>query len=238
MAKPLHRLTKKTCDFQWSDQCAEAFRKLKQRLSQAPILAFPDFTKTFVLDTDASNDGLGAVLSQENDGRETVVVYASRVLSKAERRYCVTRRELLAVVTFLQHFRPYLLGRHFVVRTDHWSLNWLCNFKNPENQLARWLERMQEYDFDIVHRPSRKHGNADALSRVPCKQCGRESHAESEESNAAIATVRPPQEVIPGLSQRDLREAQLADPNLGEILKAEEAGKDTPRGHHKGKPWR
>ena len=161
---------------------------------------------------------------------ETVVVYASRVLSKAERRYCVTRRELLAVVTFLQHFRPYLLGRHFVVWTDHGSLNWLCNFKTPENQLARWLERMQEYDFDIVHRPGWKHSNADALSHVPCKQCGRESHAESEESKAAIAIVRPPQEVILGLSQRDLREAQLADPNLGEILKAKEAGKDTP-------PW-
>ena len=87
MAKPLHWLTEKICDFQWSDQCAEAFRKLKQRLSQALILAFPDFTKTFVLDTDTSNDGIGAVLSQENDGRETVVVYASRVLSKAERRY-------------------------------------------------------------------------------------------------------------------------------------------------------
>ena len=182
MAKPLHRLTEKTCEFQWSDQCAEAFRKLKQRLSQAPILAFPDFTKTFVLDTDASNDGIGAVLSQENDGRETVVAYASRVLSKAERSYCVTRRELLAVVTFLQHFRPYLLGRHFVVRTDHGSLTWLRNFKNPENQLARWLERMQEYDFDIVHRPGRKHGNADALSRVPCKQCGRQNRRETSSS--------------------------------------------------------
>ena len=97
------------------------------------------------------------------------------MLSKAERSYCVTRRELLAVVTFLQHFRPYLPGRYFIVRTDHGSLTWLRNFKNPENQLARWLERMQEYDFDIVYRPGRKHGNADALSRVPCKQRGGES---------------------------------------------------------------
>ena len=76
MAKPLHRLTEKTYELHWSDQCGEAFRKLKQMLSQAPILALPDFTKTFVLDTDAINDGIGAVLSQENDGRETVVVYA------------------------------------------------------------------------------------------------------------------------------------------------------------------
>jgi len=84
MAKPLHWLTEKASEFQWSDQCAEAFRKLKQRLPQAPILAFPDFTKTFVLDTDASNDGIGAVLSKKNDGRETVVAHASRVLSKAK----------------------------------------------------------------------------------------------------------------------------------------------------------
>ena len=221
-------MTEKTCEFRWSDQCEEAFRKLKRSLSQAPILAFPDFTKTFVLDTDASNDGIGAVLSQEDNGRERVIAYASRVLSKAERRYCVTRRELLAVVKFLQHFRPYLLGRHFIVRTDHGSLTWLRNFKNPENQLARWLEQLQEYDFDIVHRPGHKHGNADALSRVPCKQCGRESHAELEESYPVIAAVQPPQELIAGLSQQELREAQLADPNLTEILKAKEAGTDAP----------
>ena len=147
-----------------------------------------------------------AISSVQPDGISSTVLMepmdCSRVLSKAEWRDCVTRRERLAVVTFLQHFHLYLLGHHFVVRTDHGSLTWLRNFRNPENQLARLLERMQEYDFDIVHRPGRKHGNADALSRVPCKQCGRESYAESEESNAAIATVRTPQEVIPGLSQQ------------------------------------
>ena len=114
-AKPLHQLTEKTCEFQWSDQCAEASWKLLQ----APILAFPDFTKTFFLNTDVSTDKIGAFLSQEDDSRETVVAYTSRVLSKAKRRYFVTRRELLAVVTFLQHIRPYLLRRHFIVRTDH-----------------------------------------------------------------------------------------------------------------------
>ena len=122
-----------------------------------------------MLDTDASNEGIGAVLSQVEDGKETVIAYASRVLSKAERAYCVTRRELLAVVAFIQHFRAYLLGRHFVIRTDHGSLTWLRSFRNPEGQLARWLEQLQEYDFDIVHRPGCKHLNADALSRIPCR---------------------------------------------------------------------
>ena len=79
------------------------------------------------------------------------MAYASRTLTKSEQWYCTTRKELLAVVTFLQHFRPYLLGQHFVLRTDHSSLTWLRNFKEPEGQLARCLEQLEEYTFDIVH---------------------------------------------------------------------------------------
>ena len=129
------------------------------------VLVFPDFTKPFLLDTDASNTGIGGVLSQlDEEGKEHVIAFASRILSKSERRYCVTRRELLAVVVFTEQFRPYLLGREFTLRTDHGSLSWLQSFKEPEGQLARWLEKLQEYHFNIVHRPGRKHANADALS--------------------------------------------------------------------------
>lgn len=136
------------------------------------MLAYPDFTKPF---TDASDTGIGAVLSQAGiDGKERVVAYASRMLSKPERRYCVTRRELLAVVTFIHQFRHFLMGHHFTLRTDHGSLTWLQRFKEPEGQMARWLERLQEFEFTILHRPGRKHGNADALSRIPCCQCGRD----------------------------------------------------------------
>ena len=143
------------------------------------------------MDTDASNVGIGAVLSQvQDDGKERVIAYGSRVLSKAERRYCVTRRELLAVVYFLQHFRPYLLGRHFTMRTDHGSLSWLKNFREPEGQLARWLEKLQEFDFTIVHCPGQRHGNADALSRIPCTQCGREQHGSGgQEESAQVSTI-------------------------------------------------
>ena len=166
IAKPLHRLTEKTTHFMWTSDCQTAFDELKDHLTSAPVLSFPNFDNNFILDTDASNTGIGGVLSQlQDDGTERVIAYASRVLTRPERRYCVTRRELLSVVTFTHHFRPYLLGGKFTIRTDHGSLIWLSNFKEPEGQLARWIEQLQEYNFAIIHRPGRKHGNADALSR-------------------------------------------------------------------------
>ena len=150
-----------------------AFGFLKQRLVNAPILAYPTADGEFILDTDASNVGIGAVLSQVQDGTERVVAYGSRALSKPERNYCVTRRELLAIVHFTHYYRHYLYGSKFLVRTDHGSLRWLYNFREPEGQVARWIERLGCFDFSIEHRPGLKHGNADALSRHPCTQCGR-----------------------------------------------------------------
>ena len=221
IAKPLHRLTERTAEFRWTAQCQDAFEELRRRLISAPVLAFPDFSRKFVLDTDASDSGIGAVLAQEqSDGTERVVAYASRVLSKSERRYCVTRRELLAVVTFVDHFRPYLLGRHFTVRTDHGALTWLQNFKDPEGQLARWLERLQEYDFNVIHRRGRTHSNADALSRLPCTQCGRESHdAEDSRETGQVAAVEVVQSLL-RRSTRELQQLQEEDPVLSQLLKA------------------
>eukprot|EP00731_Ephydatia_muelleri_P015802 Em0009g226a len=133
------------------------------------LLPYPNYSKRFFLDTDASNYGIGAVLSRiSNDGSECVIAYASRSLSRQEQRYCVTRRELLAIVEFVQHFRQYLLGRQFTLRTDHGSLVWVRHFKEPEGQLARWLERLEEYDFTVIHRRGSQHSNADALSPGPC----------------------------------------------------------------------
>ena len=229
IAKPLHRLTEKTARFEWTPECHEAFQALRQGLCSAPILAFPNFTKPFVLDTDASNTGIGGVLSQLDEaGNERVVAYASRTLSKAERRYCVTRRELLAVVAFTQHFRPYLLGKHFVLRTDHGSLTWLQSFKEPEGQLARWLEKLQEYQFTIVHRQGKKHANADALSRLPCTQCGRESHQTMEPTmnvsclSSALSSSVAAESNTDRDTARDLQKAQLSDPSTAFVLRAKE----------------
>ena len=154
--------------FNWTGECQEAFLKLKGCLTSTPVLAYPTDDGMYTLDTDASQEGLGAVLSQTQEGVERVIAYYSRAMSRPERNYCVTRKELLAMLSAVSHFHPYLYGRKFLVRTDHSSLQWLLRFKEPEGQIARWLEKLQQYDFSVAHRAGKAHGNADALSRRPC----------------------------------------------------------------------
>ena len=172
IAKPLHKLTEKGEQFSWSEVCENAFQELKLALTNAPILSYPISEGMFILDTDASAVGIGSVLQQEQQEEEKVISYYSKCLSKEERRYCVTRRELLAVICSVKHYHQYLFGRHFVIRSDHGALRWLTNFKQPEGQVARWLETLSIYDFEIKHRAGRVHSNADALSRRPCSLDG------------------------------------------------------------------
>lgn len=157
----------------WTAEHEEIFQKLKWCLTHAPVLAFPTSTGRFILDTDASHDAIGAVLSQEQDGEERVIAYASHKFSKCERAYCITRKELLAVYKYVRHFKHYLYGRRFVIRTDHQSLTWMMNWRKPSSsQYCSWIAELEAYDFEICHRPGRLHGNADALSRIPqCEQC-------------------------------------------------------------------
>ena len=127
----------------------------------------------FILDTDASNSAIGAVLSQIQNGKEVVLAYGSRSLSNSERNYCVTRKELLSVYFFVKKFKHYLYGRLFKIRTDHKPLTWLLNNANPKtSQYCRWKIELESFDFECEHRPGKSHQNADALSRHPlCKQC-------------------------------------------------------------------
>jgi transposase InsO family protein len=171
IAKPLSVLTSKGVAFEWQNVHQEAFDKLKTAMLTAPVLAYPDPAAPYYLDTDASGDGLGAVLSQKIDGTERAIAYWSKTLSPAERNYCVTRRELLAVIEACKHFRSYLYGRQFTLRTDHASLLWLQNRKEPHHQVARWLEILAEFNYKLEHRQGKKHGNADGLSRMQCSDC-------------------------------------------------------------------
>ena len=159
---PLHYLTEKTATFVWTEECQKGFQRLKDLLSQAPVLCYPSLTKDFELQTDAIAIGLGAVLEQ--DGH--VVAYASRSLTHAERQYSVIERECLAVLYAVKQFRHYLLGRAFVLHTDHQPLQWLSAQK-MEGRLCRLALALQEFDFTIKYRRGSSNANADALSRVP-----------------------------------------------------------------------
>ena len=135
--------------------------------THAPILTFPTETSQYILDTDASSFGLGVVLSQIQYDVERVVTYCSCALRPSQRRYCTTKREMLTAVAMYVQFWSYLRGAKFTLRTDHWSLVWLHRFKDMEGMMTRWLHALQQFQFSIVHRLGKDHGNADGLSRVP-----------------------------------------------------------------------
>ena len=164
MAGPLYQVTGKR-PFVWQAEQEAAFGQVKTALLSAPLLALPTKQDPFILDTDPSETAIGAELIQVQGGVERVIAYGSLSLTPEQRRYCVTRRELLAIVKFTRQYRHYLLGRRFTVRTDHNSLTWLLHFKEPQGQLARWLEKLSQYQMTLQFRKGRQHANADALSR-------------------------------------------------------------------------
>ena len=155
-ASPLTKLTRKRARFEWNEEHETAFQDLKECLVNCPVLAIPNNKDMFVLDCDASLHGLGGVLSQIQNGNEKVIAYASRTLNSAQQQYCTTKRELLAVVTLMKHFKHYLLGQKFIIRTDHAPLIWLRNFKEPEGLIARWISIIETYNYTIQYRPGRQ----------------------------------------------------------------------------------
>ncbi|UYV64119.1 hypothetical protein LAZ67_2006616, partial [Cordylochernes scorpioides] len=167
IADPLTNLIKKSVSFTWTERQEEAFQTLKTALLSPPILGHFNPNAPTYVHTDASNIGIGATLVQDIGGEEKVISYLSRTLSKAEQNYSNTEKECLAVVWSMSKLRPYLYGRHFKIVTDHHALCWLKNLKDPTGRLARWALKIQEYDFDIIHKSGKKHLDADGFSRGP-----------------------------------------------------------------------
>lgn len=145
IANPLNNLMKKDVSFTWTSECQKAFDALKTALITAPVLIFPDYNKPFILQTDASKQGLGVVLAQEKDGRIHPCAYAARSLLPAERNYSVTRLEFAAVMYAIDKFSCYLRFHPFVIETDHIALKYIWSMKSPQGQTARWLEKLADY---------------------------------------------------------------------------------------------
>ena len=198
IASPLTDLTHKGTHFAWTPECNEAFDNLKTSLTHPPLLAYPDFNLEFHLSTDASLQGIGAILSQCQGGRDRVVSYFSQKLTETQRKWSTFDRELWAVVAAIRHFRHYLRGQQFTIYTDHQPLS---NFKkisiqdDATGRRARWIAELGSYSFVILHRRGKHNGDADALSRLPnlpVTSVITRSQSRQEKTQCEQSTVSPP----------------------------------------------
>ena len=216
VAKPLHTLTRKDTSYEWTAPCQEAFERLKQLLTEAPLLRFPDFSRSFRLETDASTLGLGAILAQEL-GDKTVrpISYASRTLLPHEKNYSASELEALGVVWAVQRFRHYSFGHHCDVYTDHQALMSLLNTPHPSGKLARWGLALQEMDLTIHYRPGKTNTNADVLSREP---------VDSNEADVTLVAALHTEDTCPGDNVDSMAKDQRDDPTLTAMMDYLESG--------------
>eukprot|EP00794_Sanderia_malayensis_P002386 gene2386-biopygen1273 len=185
-----------------------------------PVLAYPNFDLPFLLQTDASDVGLGAVLAQlDADGQERVIAYASYTLSQREHNYTAMEKEALAVVFAAKHFRFYLLGHKFSVITDNSALRWLHSVE-PKGQIARWIMDLQEFQFEVKHRPGRSKQNADAISHL--------NHSTQQIQNPSLHPTDAITGSISLLPATDLLTAQRNDPSIRTVVELKEQGFPKP----------
>lgn len=170
IAAPLNELSKKYATFKWTEDCDKSFQYLKNALSTPPILTYPDFNKEFILTTDASDLGCGAKLAQVKDGIEMPIAFASKAFKNADLKRPPIEKEMLAIYFGITHFRPYLYGKKFLVKTDHKPLVHLCTMKNPTSKVLRMRFELFDYDFDVQYVPGPENVEADALSRINFKE--------------------------------------------------------------------
>ena len=231
IAGPLLHLMSKKNKFEWTSAQQQAFETLKTKLTEAPVLAYPVDDARYILDTDASNSTMGAVLSQlqaDDEGNlvERVIAYASKKFNDAEKFYCARRRELLAIVRHVKYFDAYLRGQNFIIRTDHASLRYIKTIKELPAQFHRWVMTMEEYTYEIQVRKGNLHANADAMSRLPCgKTCICEGVADLEqtrglqdsaEEHAVINALK----FLPRYTPEEMADAQASDPDLKLLYQA------------------
>lgn len=162
----LTRLTRKNVPFIWDENCEKSFNYFKNSLINPKVLKYPDYDKQFCITTDASKIACGAILTQEYNGIHMPVRYASRTFTKGESNKSVIEQELLAIHWALDHFKPYIYGRKFLVRSDHRPLVYLFGMKNPSSKLTRLRLDLEEYDFQVEYIKGSENVGADALSRI------------------------------------------------------------------------
>ena len=212
VAGPLHMLAQADVPFVWTEACEGAFVHLKELLT-FPVLAYPDFSKPFVLHTDASVKGLGAVLEQiQDDGSHHPVVFASHTLSKHEVKYGITELETLAVIWALRHCCAHLYGHKY---TDHDLVKSLLKAKHSSGKLAQWCEMVAEFELEVKYCPGQKNAaNADALSHSPLETPTTEGEKTESQSTQVATISSDKQSDVP----QDIGKLQSQDPELSPII--------------------
>ena len=183
---PLTGMGKK---WSWTADHQCAWEKLRDLVISPPILAFPDYNKEFVVQTDASDVALVAMLFQEVDKHRKVIEYGSKVLTQAEVKYSTTEKEAYAVVWAVEKWEIYLEGRHFIVLTDHSALQWLFKKAPLKGRLARWCLHLQVFDFEVQHVSVCNNGAADFLSRLQISEPSSEEEEVEEEPTFSVALL-------------------------------------------------
>ena len=177
----LTQLTRSKVQWHWGTEEKTAFEKIKELLCTTPVLAYPDFSRPFIIHTDACGYGVGGILSQMPtsscepasdeksimDSREHPIAYTSKHLNDLQIKWCTTEKEAFAIYHTVKTFFPYLYGTTFTIVTDHASLKYLMGKRETTGRLARWSLYLQQFDMEIHYRPGKLHQNADALSRSP-----------------------------------------------------------------------
>ena len=201
------------------EEAVRAFNETKEALCTAPVLAYPDFTLPFILDTDFSQDpgAIGAVLSQVQNGKEKVIAYGARRLQERERNYPSTKGEMLAVIFFIKKYRYFLLNSEFLLRTDNKALTWIKTMENPSGLCLRWLEILSNFQFKVQHRAGKGHQNADSLSRAP--HAPKPSKEEEDILQADEKVVSSLAMSISNEAQKKLALEQANDKNLQMAIK-------------------
>ena len=166
IARPLCRLLEKDAKFKFDESCQRSFEEIISRLVEAPIIAKPDWNKEFEIMCDASDYAIGAVLGQRTDEMFKAIYYASKTFNEAQENYSTTEKEMLAIVFACENFRPYILGSHVIIHTDHAAIKYLMAKKEAKSRLIRWVLLLQEFDLDIKDKKGCDNVIADHLSKV------------------------------------------------------------------------